>query len=492
MARERKSDAGATARPSRRTAMQTAAGALAAGAAATLSAKPAAAQSAGGDTDPELSRLQSARRILLKGGIVLSGDAHVGDFAAADILIEDGTVRAVRPGIAADDAALVDAGNCIVIPGFVDTHSHSYQGLLRDTLPNGIVDPDYNRDIQNNITFHYEPADAYAGMLATALALLDMGTTTVVDLSQVNHSPEHSDALIGALHEAGIRAVFGYSRGAGPRAQYPQDVERLRRRYFGSSDQLLTLALGASLEPKLWEFARQHGLRAIVHIRLNSEPLLALGRGRADLIRPGDEFIHCTHLNEAAWRLIKESGGFTSHSPHVEMAMAHGMPSIQDALDHGLRPSLSCDHAATVGQDMFGMMRTTFYLQRLFVLQRRRNGEQNTPPLLTCRDVLEFATLAGARCAALDGKVGTLTPGKQADIVLLRADRLNVWPLNNAPSAVVNIMNPGHVDAVFVHGKVKKWRGRLVGVDAARVRRLTAQARDAVLQRSGFKIDLVG
>jgi 5-methylthioadenosine/S-adenosylhomocysteine deaminase len=116
----------------------------------------------------------------------------------------------------------------------------------------------------------------------------------------------------------------------------------------------------------------------------------------------------------------------------------------------------------------------------------------NTPPLLTCRDVLEFATLAGARCAALDGKIGTLTPGKAADIVLLAADRLNVWPLNNAPSAVVNIMNPGHVDAVFVAGKVKKWRGHLVGVDAARMRQLTRAARDAVLQRSGFKIDLVG
>jgi 5-methylthioadenosine/S-adenosylhomocysteine deaminase len=490
MARERKDHAGAGARPSRRTVVQTAAGALACGAAATLRAAPAAAQSIRGDADPELSRLQSARRILLKGGIVLSGDPQVGDFAAADILIEDGTIRAVRPGIAAADAALVDAGNRIVIPGFVDTHSHSYQGLLRDTLPNGVVDPDYNRDIQNNITLHYEPADAYAGMLATTLALLDMGTTTVVDVSQANHSPEHSDALIGALHEAGIRAVFGYSRGAGPRAQYPQDVERLRLRYFSSADQLLTLALGVSLDPKLWAFARRQDLRAIVHIRLNSEPLLALGH--ASLLRPGDEFIHCTHLNEAAWQLIKQSGGFTSHSPHVEMAMAHGMPSIQDALDHGLRPSLSCDHAATVGQDMFGMMRTTFYLQRLFVLQRRRNGEQNTPPLLTCRDVLEFATLAGARCAALDGKIGTLTPGKAADIVLLAADRLNVWPLNNAPSAVANIMNPGHVEAVFVAGKVKKWRGRLVGVDAARMRRLTGQARDAVLERAGFKIDLVG
>src|ERR1051326_6407540 len=265
MTRERKGEAGATARPSRRRIMQAAAVALASGTAATLGTAPAAGQSAGSDADPELNRLQSARRILLKGGIVLSGDRQVGDFATADILIEDGTIRAVRPGIAADDAAFIDAGNRIVIPGFVDTHSHSYQGLLRDTLPNGIVDPDYNRDIQNNITLHFEPADAYAGMLSTALALLDMGTTTMVDLSQVNHSPEHTDALIQALRDAGTRAVFGYSRGAGPRAQYPQDIGRLQRTYFNSSDQLLTLALGVGLDPKIYAFAREAGVRAIAH-----------------------------------------------------------------------------------------------------------------------------------------------------------------------------------------------------------------------------------
>jgi cytosine/adenosine deaminase-related metal-dependent hydrolase len=327
-------------------------------------------------------------------------------------------------------------------------------------------------------------------MLSTALALIDMGTTAMVDLSQVNHTPEHTDAIISALREAGIRAVFGYSRGLGPRTQYPQDIGRLRQTYFSSTDQLLTLALSVALDPKIYAFAREAGVRAIAHLRLNSEPVLALGR--AGLLRPGDEFIHCTHLNDEAWRLIKDSGSRTSHSPPLEMAMAHGMPSIQDALDHGLRPSLSSDHAATVGQDMFGMMRTVFNLQRLFILQRRRNGEQNPPPLLTCRDVLEFATIEGARCAELDSKVGTLTPGKEADIVMLRTDRINIWPLNNAPSAVVNIMNPGHVDTVFIRGKVRKWQGNLVGIDAPRMMRLVEEARDAVFRRSGFSVNLVG
>jgi cytosine/adenosine deaminase-related metal-dependent hydrolase len=146
----------------------------------------------------------------------------------------------------------------------------------------------------------------------------------------------------------------------------------------------------------------------------------------------------------------------------------------------------------TITQDFFSLMRSTFTYQRLRVLQRARSGEQNLPALLTCRDVLEFATIEGARCANLDDKVGTLTPGKDADIVMLRADALDIWPLNNAPGAVVNLMGPRHVEAVFIAGKVRKWRGSLVGVDLARVRRLAQEARDAVMQRANVPVNLLG
>jgi 5-methylthioadenosine/S-adenosylhomocysteine deaminase len=478
--------AGKSPEASRRTFLKSSATVVAAGAAAGVLTEPVRAQ------DDGLARLLGQRRILIKGGIVLSLDQQVGDFAQADVLIEDGKIREVRPGIAvsSETAAIVDASNRIVIPGFVDTHVHSYQGLLRSSLPNGLVDPDYNRDIQNNMTLHYTPADAFAGVLVTALSLIEMGTTTMVDISQVNHTPEHSDAVVHALQESGMRAVCAYSRGAGPGSQYPQDVVRLRGSYFNSQDQLLTLAMATSIDPKSFQYTREVGLRSVLHIRLNSDALLTLGR--MGLMRPGDEYIHCTHLNEAAWRMIKDSGGRTSHSPPLEMAMAHGMPAIQDALDHGMRPSFSSDHDATVAQDMFGIMRTTFNLQRLFILQRRRNGEANPPPLLTCREVLEFSTIEGARCADLGGKIGSLTPGKDADIVLLRGDLLDVWPLNNALSTVVNLMNPGHVESVFIAGKVMKWRGSLVGVDRARIARLTQEARDAVMRRANFSINLVG
>src|SRR5205085_2835280 len=191
--------------------------------------------------------------------------------------------------------------------------------------------------------------------------------------------------------------------------------------------------------------------------------------GRAGLLREGDEYIHCTQLSDAAWRLIKDSGGRVSLAPPIEMAMGHGMPGIVDALDHGIRPSLSSDVDVTMAQDPFTVMRSAFTLQRLLVLQRARRNEPNLPALLTCRDVLEFATVEGARCTGLERKIGTLIPGKDADIVMLAANRLNVWPLNNAAGVVVNLMNPMNVENVFVAGKVKKWRGDLVGVDVARV-----------------------
>jgi 5-methylthioadenosine/S-adenosylhomocysteine deaminase len=451
-----------------------------------------AAANGAGDAEADLRRLMGARRILIKHVTALTVDPRVGDFAAADILIEDGKIRDIRPDIAAspDGTAVIDGTNRIAIPGFVDTHSHSYQGVLRSIMPNGALDPDYNRDVQTRLTPAFMPADVHAGVLMTALGFIDMGTTAIVDLSQISHTPEHSDACIAALNEAGIRAVYGYSRGIGPAAQYPQDIARLRRSYFSGTDQLLTLALGASLDPATFRAAREAGLRAVLHIRNDNDKLLELGR--AGLLREGDEFIHCIGLTAQAWRLIRDSGGHVSLCPQIEMSMGHGLPAIQQALDNGVRPSLSSDHGVAVAQDFFFVMRAAFMFQRMQIFARARAGEQGPPALLTCRDALEFATLQGARCAELDARIGTLAPGKDADLLLLRADGLSLWPLNNAAGTVVNLMNPGQVESVFIAGKPKKWRGQLVGVDRARVMRLAAEARDAVMRRAGYSMNFLG
>jgi cytosine/adenosine deaminase-related metal-dependent hydrolase len=463
---------------------------LAAGAAVPVLPTIAQAQNAG--ADPELARLQGGR-ILLKGGVVLTLDRQVGDFANADVLIENGKIREIRPNITVSDAAVavVDASNRILIPGFIDTHSHSYQGLLRGILNSSLL-PDYNRDVQTTLTPAYEASDAYAGILATTLGMIDAGTTGVVDISQCSHTPEHSDAIIKALQEVGIRVVFSYHRGAGPAQQYPQDIKRLQRTYFNSKDQLQTLALTANLNDNVYRLAREVEVPIVQHLvgaDLNKQ---VQDLGKAGLMRPGDEYIHCLGINDTTWKLIKDSGANVSLCTTIDMTMGHGTPTIQEALDHGFRPSMSSDHAVSITPDFFSLMRSTFAFQRLQVLQRARKGEQNLPPLLNCRDLLEFATIAGARCANLDSKVGTLTPGKEADILMLRADRLDVWPLNSAVGTVVNLMGPSHIDAVFIAGKVKKWRGNLVGVDMARVMRLVQEARDNVMRRANFKIELLG
>jgi 5-methylthioadenosine/S-adenosylhomocysteine deaminase len=476
---------------SRRRFLKAGAALMAAGAAAPMLAAPGVAQNAA--ADPELARVQGQRRILLKGGVVLTLDRQVGDFAQADVLIEDGKIREIRPNITVsdDDVAVVDAANRILIPGFIDTHSHSYQGLLRGILTNSLL-PDYNRDVQTTLTPAYQAEDAYAGIMVTALGMIDTGTTGMVDISQVSHTPEHSDAIIKAHQEAGIRVVFSYHRGAGPAQQYPQDIKRLQRTYFNSKDQLQTLALTANLNDNVYKLAREVGVPIVQHLvgaDLNKQ---VQDLGSAGLMRPGDEYIHCLGINDTTWKLIKDSGAHVSLCTSIDMTMGHGTPTIQEALDHGFRPSLSSDHAVSMTQDFFSLMRATFDFQRFQVLARARKGEQNLPPLLTARDLLEFATIEGARCANLDAKVGTLTPGKEADIVMLRADRFDVWPLNNAPNAVMSLMSPGHVDTVFIAGKVKKWRGNLVGIDVARVMRQAQESRDAVLRRAGFQINMIG
>jgi cytosine/adenosine deaminase-related metal-dependent hydrolase len=441
----------------------------------------------------DLDRLRSSARILIRNAVVITMDKQLGDFADADVLIENGKIRELRPGIAvdADRTAVVDGRDRIVIPGFVDTHHHFYQGILRSILPDGLVRPDYMRDINGRLTAVYAPNDVYAGTLVTALGMIDMGTTCAVDTSQVSHTPEHNDAGIRALQESGLRTVYGYSWGAGPLAQYPQDIGRLRRTYFSSRDQLLTLALSGSLVPKQFEAAREAAVRFVSHgVSNRTEKALSELRS-ANLLRPGDEYIHCTQLSRDAWNIIKETGGAVSLAPPIEMMMGHGMPGIQEALDHGIRPGLSSDVDVTFAQDPFTVMRSTLALQRLLVLQRAERGDRDLPALLTARDVLEFATVEGARTAGLDDRVGSLKPGKDADIVLLDAGRLNVWPLNNAAGCVVNLMNPMNVEAVFIAGKVKKWQGSLVGVDHARVKKLSQSARDDVIARAKFPSKLL-
>lgn len=426
-------------------------------------------------------------RTLLKGGVVLSFDRSIGDFDRADVLIEGTKIAAVRPDISAD-ATVIDASNTIVLPGFIDTHHHFYQSALRNVLANGLLS-DYFRDISGAATNHYRVEDAYVGNLIGALRSIDAGITTITDLSQVSNTPEHSDALIKGLKDSGIRAVYAYSRGSGAGAKYPGDVERIQKQHFSSADQLVTLALGTAVNKDQWLLARRHGLRIFTHV-VGGNP----GVGPDEVMKLGDEglmgpdnvYIHFTNATDAQVRRIKNSGGSLSIACPIEMTMRHGMPPIQQALDAGIRPSLSSDVETTMAADMFSQMRSVFTLQRALINERSIKGEKELPPLLSSRDVIEFATVQGAHANGLDAKVGTLTPGKEADIIILRTDLPNTLPFNNAYGAIVTAMDTSNVDAVFIAGKAVKRGGSLVGVDLNSVRRQATASRDYLVEKLGW------
>jgi 5-methylthioadenosine/S-adenosylhomocysteine deaminase len=414
-------------------------------------------------------------RILLKGGCVLSLDPQVGDFDAADVLIEGPKIIAVRPNITAD-AVVIDASNTIVMPGFVDTHRHMWQGALRSSLPNGLLS-DYTREITGTARSVMRPEDARIGDLVSALGAINAGVTTVLDWSHIGHSPAHADATIEGLRESGIRAVYAYF-GSGA------EIRRLRKQTFSSSDQLLTLAMATGASPDDWAVARDVGASISLHAGGSLDDV-------ARVLGPDVTYIHCTTFTEEAWKRVADSGGHVSIAAPIEMEMGHGIPPIQPALDHGIRPSLSVDVETQMPGDFFTQMRTVFTLQRMQAQARQRAGDANTPRLLTVREVVEFATIAGAKANRLDGKIGTLTPGKEADVILLRMDAINVLPVNNACGAVVQGMDTSNVDTVIIRGTVRKRQGRLVGVDLARVNRLARESRDYIVAKAGWPRTIV-
>lgn len=449
--------------------------------------------------------------ILIKGGCVLTLDPALGDFATADVLIEGKHIKAVRPGIAAPGASVIDAADTIVMPGFVDTHHHLWESVIRNSAPDDTL-PDYYKHVNLMLGSAFAPEDVHAADLVGALGTLGAGTTTVLDWSHIQNSPAHSDAAIAGLKESGSRAVFAYGFPilADPKAfwfdpsathKYPEDIRRLRKQYFSSDDQLLTLALAAVApggpggpEDKvaaLWATARDVGARISVHVGTLGKAGFLEGFGRAGLLKSDTTYVHCNALNDTEWKMIADSGGTVSSATPIEMLMGHGIPAVQRALDFGIRPSLSVDVETEAPGDFFSQMRFTLALQRMLASDRAAKGDKSAPKWLTARDVLEFATIEGARACGLDHKIGTLTPGKEADLILLRTDRFNVMPLNSAVGAAVLNMDSSNVDTVLVAGRIVKRNGRMLGHDTKRVEALVNAARDRVMAKAKYPMPRV-
>ena len=492
-----------------------------------FAARPAAANTRG-DAPQDSGR--PGRRYIIRGGAVMSMDPSVGDFPQADVLVEGKKILAVGPNLHAGGAAEIDARGRIVMPGFIDTHHHQFETVLRSFLADGVLINDSSGSPSGSTTYYeyillnfagkYRPEDVYINELFGGLSQLDDGVTTVHDVSQIHHSPQHSDAAIKALFDTGRRAAFGYFESAGGVAgnQYPQDAVRIKNQYFSSSDQLVHMIMGGEVylgdatTQQSWTIGRQLDLQIAAHILspFGIRPIfdrLATGTGGSlnnIAMGPDNLFIHVTGMSDMAWQKVKDVGAQVSIAFPIEMNMRHGQPPILKVQSLGMEPSLSVDVECTMTADFFTQMRVAMNMQRMMVNQmileqgtfsppfqdQWPTPAPGTPPLLTTRDVLRFATMNGAKALRLDKKVGSLTPGKEADILILDATRINVAPLNQVPGAVVSLMDRTNVETVIVAGKVRKWRGQLLDVDLNSLRRQLEASRDYVFAAAGIPQDL--
>ena len=490
------------------------------------------------------------RRILLRGGVVLSLDPRVGDFEKADVLIDGKTISQIAPTISAGDAEIVDCSGTIVMPGFVTTHHHQYETLQRSMIPDGLLagawpQESYGSVVQNIWTAGriadaanpntviwdlgrppYDPEDCYISELVACLSEISEGITTGTDTSQSGHTPEHTDALIKGLMDSGRRMVFAYTGGInrsseGLPYEFPgamndttKGIGRIAKAHFSSKDQLVTLGFGGGPGPAApgaeftgWQLARAFG--ASIHNHNVGGPKVVIDAA-ADARNGTDwsdvTFIHCTRWQDQplaqvsygphgypkgnaskAWDIWRDRGAHVSIAVLIEMQMRHGMPPFQLALDHGILPSLSPDVDTNMTTDPFSLMRGAYCLQRALAndlaFPESNPGGLPVPQAVTSRQVIEMATIAGAASNRILDKVGTLTPGKEADIIVLDAHSINTWPMNNVPGTIVTMMNPRHVRDVLIAGKVVYWKGKLVGWDVDALLRRIEQSRDRVLSR---------
>ncbi len=475
-----------------------AAGSVAAGA-ALLAPLTAAAQGPGVPADTGMA----GRRYVIRGGAVLSMDPAVGDFDRADVLVAGKRIAAVGRNIDAGDADVIEAAGKIVMPGFIDTHHHQFETALRSFLADGLLFNDgkphgavnYFDYILGRFAPVYRPEDVYISEVFGSLSQLDAGVTTVHDISQIHHSPAHTDAAVEGLADSGRRAALGYFEGHGPATRYPDDARRVKQQYFSSDDQLLSMIMGGEIYlpgyEKPWKIGRELGIPVAAHVLGGfGIPKAFDALAQAKAIGPDNLFIHMTGMSESAWKVVADAGASVSIAVPIEMTMRHGRPPILKTMAFGIEPSLSTDVECTMTADFFTQMRSMMTFQRALVNDEALSGEKDLPPLLTSRDVIGYATVAGAKALKLDGKIGTLSPGKEADIVLLDAEAINVAPLNHVPGAVVTLMERSNVDTVMVAGKVRKWKGRLLDADIPKLRSELEASRDYLFEKAGVKRDL--
>lgn len=420
---------------------------------------------------------------------VITMDAKLGDLARGDVHVRNGEIVAVGTDLVAPGAEVIDASKMIVLPGLIDTHTHIWNSTLRNLVMEG---PDKGYfPVTLALGKQYTPEDTYRGVRLGVAEFLYSGVTTVQDWAHNIRGPEHADADVHALMDCGIRGRFAYGTWqGGPPPDQTMDIADLQRmnrdwsRY--ASEGLLQLgmasrsvsssprgAVGTDAIHRDWAAAREMKLPITLHTGGDG---VVTYLAREGLIGPDVQLINSTHWNDAERLLVKNSGTHVSMSPFSEMRYSYRLPQLLEFMKLGMKVSMAIDTPPVSGTtDMFVQMR---------VLMDTQFVRSESPMSVTARQVLEMATINGAWDLGIDSKTGSLTPGKRADLIMIRTTDLNMGPLGDPVTAIVRSAQPHNVDTVVVDGRILKRGGRMTALDTEKVTGEAAESLAGLKQRA--------
>src|SRR5271170_466164 len=438
---------------------------------------------------------QKNGRTLFKGGAVVTMDSTVSNLATGDVLVDGDRIAAVGANLRVDDAQVIDAACSIVMPGLIDAHHHMWLGVMRRMMPD--VDDlfAYIDVVAETLGVQYRPLDMYLSTKLTAVASLDAGITTIIDACHSSHSPGHTDAALDALDDAGIRALHMVGAAMDKKASaahLPADLERLAANWNNNGG-LVRVGLFGQLNLDWWKVARGLDMRILTEF-IGDLAKLGPQFAAPGVLGPHNIFNHCTRLPQETWKLFGAAGVNVTINPRSDALFGFDDESFayQQAIDHGLTPAIGIDLDTAFGSDLFGEMHALFGQQRSAMRYRRFRGEAGVPAPISVEAVLKAATVNGARAAGLESEIGTLTPGKQADIVMVRTDGVSVFPVTNAIGTIVQAVERSDVDTVMVAGRLRKRSGKLIGVDIEKLTAEVIASRDYLLEASGYRTNLFG
>jgi cytosine/adenosine deaminase-related metal-dependent hydrolase len=445
---------------------------------------------------------------LIKGATVITMDARLGDLADGDILVEGDKIKAVAPSIDAPNAQVIDGAGRIAIPGLVNAHMHTWQTGLRGITVDWTIH-EYFRYMHAGLATKFQPDDLYIATLVGGLNQLNCGTTTLADWCHNNPTPDHTDRAIDGLVESGVRAVFFHGSpkpdpkpGQKPFWEVPHprgEVERLTKTRFASNDQLVTLGL-AILGPHYstydvavddFKLACEFGLIASMHCAgAAARTPDGWQRLRKDgLLGDNNNIVHGQTLTDDELAFMVERGVTFTSTPDTEMLQGHGFAITGRLRKLGAQPSLGVDLESALAGDMFGVARVAMTAQRALDNDesRRTNGKLPDAATIRCREALGWITTEGAKMLKMDDRIGSLTPGKQADVVLIRADDLNMWPVHDPVATVMTQTSLANIETVLVAGVVKKRDGRLLAPRVAEQKAALAASSRRILEEMGIR-----